>query len=513
MRNSLTFILIIVIFYIPLALIDYNHLPYSDGAEHGAAVRELAKNVLAPEDPMIANHPGNSSRFVPSILVMAISMKLLNLDVLVVLKIFLITFFILFLIAASLFSHEYFNDVDQVPWSLASLLFLWGLGWTGANAYMFSAILYTAYFPSVVSFSLALLACYFQLQFLRSGKAGAFILYLLLGSLAFINHPLTGAFFLISSGILYVEKRGFSKETFLYYSLSLVVTLSLVSLWPYYSFFANLLKIATGEMAQTADYQMTRHYLYSSFFVGSGPALAGIPFALLFFARRRYSFLTGSFAVFSLCYLVGYFLEVSLAERFIFFLIFPLQMTVSRILRDWFPLSHQAPDHNSKKITAWLLGLFLISGMGMQLVFTYTKFISPSFERKEGLILPRYVNPNTLQLTLRDHLGEGDVILSDRYTSWSIPLYTGAKVIVLFHTPPHVNDNSERIKAVETFYDISTTPTERRKILAHYGVTHILLNFKTAGIELAPVLEKMGFSIIARDHSFCLFSASSNKPY
>lgn len=65
MRNSLTFILIIVIFYIPLALLDYNHLPYSDGAEHGAAVRELAKNPIAPEDPMIANQPGNSSALSP----------------------------------------------------------------------------------------------------------------------------------------------------------------------------------------------------------------------------------------------------------------------------------------------------------------------------------------------------------------------------------------------------------------------------------------------------------------
>ena len=264
-------------------------------------------------------------------------------------------------------------------------------------------------------------------------------------------------------------------------------------------------------MAQTADYQMTRHYLYSSFIVRSGPALAGIPFVLLFFAQRRYRFLAGSFAVFSLCYLAGYFLKISLAERFIFFLIFTLQMTVSRILREWFPLSHQAPYHNSRKITAWLLGLCLIAGMGMQLVFTYTKFISPVFERKKGLNVPRYVNPNDLQLRLRDHLSEGDVILSDRYTSWSVPLYTGAKVIALFHTPPHVMDNNDRIKAVETFYNTSTTPAERRNILAHYGVTHILLNFKTAGIELAPVLEKMGFSVIARDHSFCLFSASSKQ--
>ena len=513
MRNTLICILVITIFYIPLVLIDYNHLPYSDGAEHGAAVRELANNVINPADPILANHPGDSSRFVPSILLMALFMKWLHLDILAVLKIFLIVFFIFFLMAAALFSREYFNDAGQGPWSLASLLFLWGSGWTGANAYMFSAILYTAYFPSVVSFSLSLLACYFQLRFLRYRQAGMFIFYLLLGPLAFVNHPLTGVFFLISSGILYIEKRGFSKETLAYYSLSVVVTLTMVSLWPYYSFFTSLLRVVSGEMAETADYQITRHYLYSYIFVRSGPVLAGIPFVILFFKQRRYTFLTGSFAVFSLCYLVGYFFKISLAERFIFFLIFTLQMTVSRICREWFHLSPQAHYHNSKKITVWLLGALLTAGTGIQLTSTYTKFISPAFERKAGASLPRYVNPNALQLTLRNYLSEGDVVLSDRYTSWSIPLYTGAKVIALFHTSPHVTDNPERIKAVETFYNTATTPEERRKILTRYGVTHILLNFKTAGTELAPVLDKMGFSVITGDNSFRLYSAFSNKPY
>lgn len=46
-------------------------------------------------------------------------------------------------VAASLFTQEYFNDPGQASWSLIALLFLWGLGWTGANSYMFSAILYT----------------------------------------------------------------------------------------------------------------------------------------------------------------------------------------------------------------------------------------------------------------------------------------------------------------------------------------------------------------------------------
>ena len=161
---------------------------------------------------MLANHPGDSPRFVPSILVMALFMKLLHLDVLVILKIFLTVYFSLFLLAAALFSREYFNDAGQAPWSVASLLFLWGSGWTGANAYMFSALLYTAYFPSVVSFSLALLALYFQLRFLRYNKKRFLAAQILLGSIVFVNHPLTGVFFFICSGLLYLEKKGVDQK-------------------------------------------------------------------------------------------------------------------------------------------------------------------------------------------------------------------------------------------------------------------------------------------------------------
>jgi len=509
-RHTTIFIAIILAIYVPLSLLDYNHFPYSDGAEHGAAVRELAKNLIHPEDPMLADHSGDSPRFVPSTLLMALCMRLLHLDVLVTLKVFLVIFFSFFLISATLFSREYFNDTAQVPWSLAALLFLWGLGWTGANAYMFSAILYTAYFPSVVSFSLSLMALYAQLRFLHSFKTGFLIAEVVCGSLAFINHPLTGAFFFICSGLLYAEKRTVGKKMIYCYLLSVIIALLLMGLWPYYSFFTNLLKIASGQMAQTADYQSTHYYLYSMPLLRSGPALAGIPFLILFLLRKRHLLLVGGFFIFSFIYLTGYFVKISLAERFIFFIIFTLQMAVFRICREWFLQSVPTLHQNAKRITAWFLLLLLIIGIGIQLVLVYTKFISPAFERKAGYTVSKYVSPNTMQMELRKHLGEGDVVLSDIYSSWSIPVYTGAKVIALFHTPPNVDDNSERIKAVETFYGGETSSEERMKILKEYGVTHILLNYQITGNEIESVLKEMRFSVIAQNESFCLLSVSSD---
>ena len=510
MRNTLIFIAIISVFYIPLTLLDYAHFPYSDGAEHGAAVRELAKNLTHPEDPMLANHSGNSPRFVPSTLLMATCMRLLHLDVLVTLKVFLVVFFFFFLISATLFSREYFNDTAQVPWSLAALLFLWGSGWTGANAYMFSAILYTAYFPSVVSFSLSLMALYAQLRFLHSFKTRFLIVEIVCGSLAFINHPLTGAFFFICSGLLYAEKRTVGKKMIYCYLLSVITALLLMGLWPYYSFFTTLSKIASGQMAQTADYQSTHYYLYSMPLLRSGPALAGIPFLILFLLRKRHLLLVGGFFIFSLIYLTGYFVQISLAERFVFFIMLTLQMSVSRICREWFSLPSLSLKKDLKKITSWVLLLLLVIGIIIQTVLVYTKFVVPVLAIKPGSFLPHYVSPNKTQLELKEHLGEGDVVLSDIYSSWSFPVYTGAKIIALFHTSPHIDDNLERINAVKTFYDSAIPNKLRKKILKRYGVTHIYLNFLTAGKDIEPMLKEMGLPVVARGNLFCLFSVSPN---
>jgi alpha-1,6-mannosyltransferase len=313
--------------------------------------------------------------------------------------------------------------------------------------------------------------------------------------------------------LLYLEKKGVDHRTLVAYALSVAAALVVIALWPYYSLFANLLKIVTGEMAGTSDYQSTQHYLYAKFLVRSGPALLGIPCILLFTKQKRFLMLVGGFVIFSLIYLTGYVYRVSLAERFVFFIMFSLQMAASRICREWFSQFVPAVHQSLKRISAWFLLLCLIIGMGIQLVLVYTKFVSPAFERTAGFTFPRHVNPNAMQMELRKYLGESDVVLSDIYTSWSLPVYTGAKIIALYHTSPHISDNTERKKAVETFYDSSTSPAARKEILKRYGVTHLLLNFKTAGKALEPVLRAMNFEVVARNESFCLFSvAPRNAP-
>ena len=105
MKLSKPAIILIISFlfiFIPFAILDYAHFPYSDGPEHGAAVRALAKNLIQPDDPMLTVRGVGSPRYVPSILGMALVMRLLQADVINILKLFLIVYFALFQAGGSL---------------------------------------------------------------------------------------------------------------------------------------------------------------------------------------------------------------------------------------------------------------------------------------------------------------------------------------------------------------------------------------------------------------------------
>jgi len=364
---------VIVAVYIPFALLDYAHFPFSDGAEHGAAIRALAHNTLHPGDPMFKSPDSNSPRYVPSILLMALVMKLLNMDVIAILKLFLVIYFILFLVSAALFSREYFNDPGQATWSIAFLLFFWGLGWRDANAYMFSAILSTAHYPSVVAFSGSLLALYFQLRFLRSNRGRFLFGTIAAGALSFANHPVTGSFFLVCSALLYLEQEGLNRRTMFYYISALAAALCLTALWPYYNFWDAFKRVAAGEMRNTMDYSLTRQYLYSTPLLRAGPALIGIPIVIFYFTQRRYLLLWGGCAVFGCIYLAGYFVTISLTERFIFFTICLLQLAVSRLVKEWLAAASLS-EMNLKKTVMVLLTGALAGGGAHKLKYHLLSF-------------------------------------------------------------------------------------------------------------------------------------------
>ena len=219
--------------------------------------------------------------------------------------------------------------------------------------------------------------------------------------------------------------------------------------------------VASGEMQKTMDYSLTRQYLYSTPLLRSGAALAGIPIAIYYLMQRRYVLLWGGSLLFGLLYLYGFYGTISLAERCIFFALCLLQITASRLCRELSGTNIWTAQRRINKIIFCFLTLLLAGGIVTQSVLTVKEFVYPSFSFAAGSPFPRYVNPNAMQHELKKYLHDGDVVLSDIYSSWSVPVYTGAKIVALCHTSPHMTDNLTRKGDVEKFYNVATITYER----------------------------------------------------
>jgi len=492
----------IFLFFLPLTFLDQASFPFSDGAEHGAAVLRLAQNFITPGDPMLADSHNGSPRYVPSIWLMAVITRVFDLDVLLTLKISGIIGFFLFVCAVTLFAREYFGDKIRGTCTLVSMLFLWGLGWHGANAYMFSAIVYTAYYPSVVAFSLSFLAFFFELRFLNYRSKKALGATLILGGLAFVNHPLTGSFFLVCFSLLLIERNGWNWKTIGLIFLAAVIVLTLSVVWPYYSFFAAFFKISSGGMATAGDYQTTWEYLHSEPLLRTGLALFGLPLIGILVYRRQHLFLTGGFALFASMYILGTLTSTSLTERFILFAVVMLQLTFACFWGTWV-----TPGPHHRKGGARVLTILIFAGIILQGGVAYEDFIRPAFKRTPGKLLPVYENPNRMQKELRHYFTGESIVMTDVFSAWALPVYTGARITALFHTPPHVADNLERCGDSARFYSPQTTVTERHNILKRYQITHVLLNYVIypGWRVIEPQMLQLGYSKMVSNERYAVF--------
>ena len=474
------------------ALLAYLGLPWfvwSDGVEHAAAVKELANNFFNPQNPLLALDGTTSPRFVPSIMLMALVMKITHLDITAIVPIFTLVFFILFSYSVWHFSCTYFNDRRQGIYSLLAVLFLWGKGWDGANAYMFSVLTWNAYYPSLVSFSLALLGYSYLLEYLRKGRGNYVPAFVLVSCLVFLNHPLTGSFYYLSAFLLLLcEKKADLKNIFIYLS-SVLIAVLIALLWPYYSHVTLALTMIGKSLHDFWDYTFTWNYLYSGVLTRSGPALLGIPVLAYYIRRRQHSFIICGFVVCFAVYVLSYLFKLHLGERYIFFSIFFLQLAFSRYVREKNIFSSDSVKALTrplglKELAALVLMLGMAGGVGGQVYLTGTQYLPNFVSFKPRIQIHGYTDPLSEYGFLKQHLRRGDVVIADLATSWGIPFITDAKIVALFHTNPLVSDSYQRIKDMETFFNPDTSTASRKALIEKYGATHLLLNRNIAFAEL-----------------------------
>jgi hypothetical protein len=470
---------------------------WSDGVEHAAAVKELVHNLFNPQNPLLPLDGSTSPRFVPSIMLMALFMKAVPLDISTIVSLFTLIFFVLFAYSVWRFSCTYFADKGQGIYSLLAVLFLWGKGWDGANAYMFSVLVWNAYYPSLVSFSLALLGYSYLLEHLRRGRRNYVPAYLAISCLVFLNHPLTGSFYFLITPLLLLSEKKANLKNISVFASSVIITALVAFLWPYYSHAALARTMIGTSLNEFWDYTFTWNYLYSGVLTRSGPALLGIPVLAYYLRSRQHACLICGFVVCFMIYVLSYLFKLHLGERYIFFSIFFLQLAFSRYVRETSLFSYASlkavlNPFTWKGCTTLTLLLGLIGGIAGQAYFTGSQYLPYFVSFKPGIQFHSYTDPLAEYSFLKQHLRRGDVVISDLATSWGIPFISDAKIVALFHTNPLVSDSYHRIKDLETFFKPDTSPSSRQELIKKYSATHLLLNKR---IKFSHLLSATGVHV------------------
>lgn len=446
-----------------------------DFGEHAASIREMSSNLRSPRNPLLADAEP-TLRYTPYIFLLALIMKLTPFGLFTVIKLASLGSFLLFLTGVYLWSRQYYRDEKMPLYVLLTLLFLWGKPFGYSNEYCLRFLSYTAFYPSIVAFSLSFTGLYFWLTYMRNPKSSYYLGYVVCNAAIFLTHPLTASFFLLSSLLLTVTESPSRLKHAALYFISFLIAGLLAVLWPYYPFLEALTKSTT-----TAWYDFKMYLYQGSNVYRVGPALLGLPVLVLFLLKRTNLFIVYGFAAGAVIYAAGRMLDVLLLDRYIFFMIFFLHLSLAWYLRKLGVLSFQAIRTALLKPTAGSLKVLFFAAVLWGCIFYQSANLA--FEQAGYRIdfMPRplvrkYKDPLDNYEQIRNQLNANDIVLSDPLSCWLIPAFTGAKIVVLYHNNPMVADNDIRTKDVLRFYDGQTTLQVRKQIIAKYSASHVLLN-------------------------------------
>ncbi len=479
-RNYFLFSLVLILILASVSLSAQRgpFIELYDYGEHAACIRELSVHPFSPRNPMLTADGSTTLRYTPYMLLLALTKKVFHLNIFTIINLASIISFFLFIVGVYLWSKEYFKSEVLPLYVLVTLLFLWGKPFDYSNEYNFRFLMYTSFYPSTFVFNLSFLGLYFLLNYTRYESYRNYLLYLLVATFAFLTHPLTGSFFLLSSFIVTITEGENRLKNWWLFCLSLLIIALCSLLWPYYSFIDAVIKSTTTDW-----YSSFRMYLYEAKNIYKmGPALLGLPLIFLFFVKRKYPFISLGFVSCSLIYVLSYSVNIRLGERYIFFMIFFLHLSLA-----WYCSTLGILSFNKiKKVLATLSEknihiLFFAGIFVLSILYHVTKF---GFEQAGYLITFRpmplvtaYKNPLDNYSLLKGKIQGGDVVMTDPLTGWLLPALTGAKITALYHNNPLVPDNDQRVKDSITFYDSATPLQIRTMILNKYKATHVVLNY------------------------------------
>jgi hypothetical protein len=460
----------------------------SDYWEHSATVHALMLNPWHPGNPYLVS-TAPSSRFGPQFLLVALVARAFHLDAIAAMALAAIANTLLFLCAIRIFFKTYFQHPLAQLYGLLVMFFGWWQGFHYSNVYALNVFFTVACFPSTTALGLSLLGFALAVRLLRAELVRprlGLVLLALWAAAVFIVHPLTAMLALSGVGLLAVAEPKAPLRLRAELLSAVVAGLVLSRFWPYFSpwevlrggqgqtagWVANGLNQA-GELEGAVHPKRQLHEFYRVGGLVSSLGLASVALlALPYFLRRRERWFVGFGTLGMLLpFVLNAYVDVPLGHRFVLLAIVYLHIGVVWLLLGLTPSYPGAFGFLARRwvrpaVAAGICALFVVFALHGVLL-AHEQLANPRFHPgKESPVISN-------MKAFAQAAGPGAVVLANPLLSWPLPTF-GPKVLLLFHLDPLVPDERERELNVSRFFGRGSDE-QRREILAHYGVTHVLL--------------------------------------
>ncbi len=498
---------VIWLLLLPVAVAYTQSECWDYGADHWettAAMRAIAENPTHPCNPMLALPGDTSPRFTPYTVVWGMLMKWFGLHVLLLMKLTAYANGILFVTGINRLLSKLFNLKTLSSVMLLCMLLIWGRGYAFANSYEWWQFFYSLPHVAVFAYGAGFHALASLADFIQTRRLQALACYAGVSWIVFVSHPITGLFIYAAAiALLLVSPKW--REAILLQAIPVLAFLISFT-WPYFDY--------SRVFFQGSTVQWYESILFKGQLAALGPILAGIPILLYYTRERKHRFAFYGATICTAVYLLSWAANISMGERFIFFIAFFLHLGIALFVSEWLESrrekSHKAAKHR------WL------RPMAIALIFLLSvPFLKHDVRMTGSLLASTFVNrPHAETVSeklqfLTEYLSSKNVVLTDSLNGFSLPAITGAKTVYHMHgNPLLVTELETRQKDTEAFLKGDLSDDEQERVLKRYGVTHVLLDLKNpalSSLDLRDFLNRNGAKV-AEHGMLVLYNVHKQSP-
>jgi hypothetical protein len=374
--------------------------------------------------------------------------------------------YLLFVTGLARFVRRQFQDQALPAYVLLTMLIIWGTGYSEANAYQLGMFLQTLPLVAIFAYGISFHALASLRVHIDESKWPPLVIYALCSMVAFVTHPITGAFAFVAAAAMLLAESDF-KRTILLQMVPLF-SLGIAVLWPYFDYVQVLTRGSTEVWYKDP--------IFSNQIEALGPALGGIPIILYYGLKRQYLFLAFGFAFCAFIYGVCKAIDIQIGSRFILFCAIFLHLAIARYIQEqklikWRSLQASLQSHGLAFVLVVVLLLPALWYRAREMKWVMEGTVGPLSE------FHAYESPAQPFFFLSNQLNASDVVIAEDTTGWVVPAITGAKLVAQLKGNPLINKEvRQRREETNAFFRGTLSSEERWGLLHKYHVTHILLD-------------------------------------